>query len=49
MDKNEIDKLKLLPDTSNITALNYGPYDNGHILVGTRDGNLLVFEFISLD
>ena len=31
-----------------ITALNYGPYDNGHILLGFSSGNLLVLNQLDL-
>ena len=32
-----------------VTCVNYGPYDNGHILVGLDDGQLLAFDYPSLD
>ena len=32
-----------------ISCLNYGPLDNGHVLVGLDNGELLVFEYPCLD
>jgi len=32
-----------------VTALEYGPYDNGYLLVGTRSGALLVYDPLTLD
>jgi hypothetical protein len=31
-----------------ISALQYGPYDNGHILVGLTTGDFFAFDSISL-
>ena len=48
----EIEKLKVLtfltPDTA-INCLEYGPFDNGHILLGLSNGWLLAYEFPSLE
>lgn len=32
-----------------VTTINYGPYDNGPIVVGLSDGTLLVYEYYSLE
>ena len=32
-----------------ITALGYGPYDNGHVLVGTSTGDFLAFDSVKLE
>jgi hypothetical protein len=40
--------IKAFKSNYKITALNYGPYDNGHVLVGMENGNLLVFGAIDL-
>ena len=32
-----------------ITSLNYGPYDNGHILIGMESGSLIAFSTSSLE
>lgn len=31
-----------------INSMEYGPYDNGHIVVGTSYGNLIIFDSINL-
>ncbi len=42
------DKIRLLSaylqDAKQITATGYGPYDNGHLLVGLENGSLLAFD-----
>ena len=41
------DKIKLLSFVQNaqqISAVNYGPYDNGHLLIGTDNGFLLAYD-----
>jgi hypothetical protein len=32
-----------------ITCIHYGPYDNGHILVGLSTGDFFAFDTISLN
>ena len=49
--KKEIEKLKLLSfidARQEISSVAYGPFDNGHILVGLSDGWLLAYEYPSL-
>jgi len=41
-------KVKLFKSKGQITCLNYGPYDNGHILVGTSTGDFLAFDSVNL-
>ena len=36
-------------DNDKITALQFGPYDNGYILVGLNTGKLLVYDSITLN
>ena len=41
------DKMKLLSfvqDSRQITAINYGPFDNGHLLLGLDSGYLLAYD-----
>lgn len=40
--------IKIIDVESEITCINYGPYDNGHILVGFSDGKLIAFDYLSL-
>jgi outer membrane protein assembly factor BamB len=38
----------LFKSKGSITALNYGPYDNGHILVGLSTGDFFAFNSLTL-
>ena len=35
--------------TSIITCINYGPYDNGPIMLGFNDGRVMIFDYYTLD
>ena len=49
LESGDADLIKVVDDSgSQVTCLNYGPYDNGHILVGTSDGRLLAFDYLTL-
>ena len=41
--------IKILDITETITALSYGPFDNGHIMVGLGNGELLAFDYLTLN
>mmetsp|Transcript_1569 Transcript_1569/g.1526 ORF Transcript_1569/g.1526 Transcript_1569/m.1526 type:complete len:138 (+) Transcript_1569:1233-1646(+) len=41
--------IKIIDMDSEINCINYGPFDNGHILIGLKNGMLLVFEFPTLE
>ena len=44
------DKLKIvaqLKDANQISSINYGPYDNGHLIVGLQSGQLLGFDIMN--
>ena len=48
----EVEKLKVLAFMAADVAINcveYGPFDNGHILLGLSDGWLLAYEYPSLE
>jgi len=47
----EIEKLKIMSfiDEQTINCVSYGPFDNGHILLGLSDGWLLAYEYPSLE
>jgi hypothetical protein len=32
-----------------VSALNFGPFDNGHIMVGLTNGELLAFDLLTLE
>ena len=46
--KNDLTIVKAFKSRGFITCLSYGPYDNGHILVGTSTGDFLAFNSLSL-
>lgn len=37
-DSAQAEIIKIIDTEAQITSLNFGPYDNGHILVGLSDG-----------
>ena len=44
------DKLKIvaqLKDANQISSISYGPYDNGHLIVGLQTGQLLGFNIVN--
>lgn len=46
--KQEQTIVKAFKSRGFISSLSYGPYDNGHILVGTSTGDFLAFNSLSL-
>ena len=51
LERTTIEKFKVLSfiDTQDINCVAYGPFDNGHILLGLSDGWLLAYEYPSLE
>ena len=49
--KTEAEVIRVLggEDGDEITALHFGPYDNGYILVGLSNGKLIVYDPITLN
>lgn len=41
--------IKIMDGLTQITCVNYGPFDNGHILVGFDDGRLIAFDYLTLE
>lgn len=41
--------IKIIDLADDITCINFGPYDNGHILVGLSDGKMIAFDFNTLE
>ena len=33
----------------NVTSIKFGPYDNGHIIVGLSSGTVVVYDPITLE
>lgn len=40
--------VKVFKSRGLISSLSYGPYDNGHVLVGTTTGDFLAFNALTL-
>ena len=49
-DREKIEKsaVRLFKSRGQITCVQYGPYDNGHILVGLSTGDFFAFEAVHL-
>jgi hypothetical protein len=48
-EKQEPDLIKVINSSHEITTLNYGPYDNGHVMVGFSNGSLASFNYTTLE
>ena len=46
--KQELTVVKAFKSRGKVTSLSYGPYDNGHVLVGTSTGDFLAFNSLTL-
>lgn len=49
LETNSADVIKVLSIEDKITQVNFGPYDNGYVLVGLESGQLIVFDMVHLD
>ena len=49
LESKQAERIKILDVECNITSINYGPYDNGHILIGLENGSLLAFDYLTLE
>lgn len=49
LEESQAKVIKIIDVESEITCINYGPYDNGHILVGLSDGKLIAFDYLTLE
>ena len=47
--KQDMTVVKAFKSRGLISALAYGPYDNGHVLVGTTTGDFLAFDSLTLN
>jgi len=43
-----VSKACILSNNEAVTAINYGPYDNGHVMVGFKDGTLMTIDYSTL-
>lgn len=48
-EKTEKSQTKLFKSRGKITCCEFGPYDNGHILVGSSTGDFFAFDAIKLE
>ena len=46
--QRELTIVKALKSSHKITCLNYGPFDNGHVLVGMDNGVIIAFNCIDM-
>ncbi|CDW71649.1 UNKNOWN [Stylonychia lemnae] len=49
LEENQAETIKIIDTNAEISCINYGPYDNGHILVGLTDGKLIAFDYLTLE
>ncbi len=49
LEVSKADVIKILSLDDEISKINFGPFDNGYLLIGMKSGNLLVFDAASLD
>jgi WD40 repeat protein len=49
LESSQAEIIKIIDVEAEITCINYGPYDNGHILVGLSDGRLIAFDYLTLE
>ncbi len=49
LESSQAEIIKIIEVEADITCINYGPYDNGHILVGLSDGRLIAFDYLTLE
>jgi len=48
INKNQCDSEIMVSPELEITAINYGPYDNGPIIIGLNDGTIIAYDYYSL-
>ena len=49
LEKQTINNCRLFPEFPKITCINYGPYDNGYLLLGMDNGTLISMEYMSFE
>jgi hypothetical protein len=37
--------IKIIDIDSELSCINYGPFDNGHIMLGLKNGGFLIFDY----
>lgn len=46
LETQEPEVIKILRIDDRISCIGYGPYDNGHLLLGMKSGLVLIFDVI---
>ena len=46
---NQCIALSVVDTAAQVTAINFGPYDNGPIMVGLSDGTIIIYDYYSLE
>jgi WD40 repeat protein len=49
MELCEPELIKIIDYDSKITCVNYGPFDNGYVLLGFANGSVLIFDYPNLE
>jgi hypothetical protein len=49
IESSQAEIIKIIDIEASITCINFGPFDNGHILVGLSDGHMIAFDFLTLE
>ena len=49
MHKKDADIIKVIDTDSEISCINYGPFDNGHIIIGLENGFIILFKYPNLE
>ena len=49
LETKTIEIAKILKIDYTITSIGYGPFDNGHLIIGLNSGHILIFEIIKLE
>ena len=49
LETKNIEILKILKIDDKIKSIGYGPFDNGHIIIGLKSGHILIFDIVKLE
>jgi hypothetical protein len=47
-ERTERSQVRLFKSRGQITCVQYGPYDNGHVLIGLSTGDFFAFDTVNL-
>lgn len=49
LENSQVEVIKILRTEDKVTAIGYGPYDNGYLTLGLKSGYVLIFDVVSLE